>query len=210
SSPMCAGNTRTFRTGAERSMSASTHGPCRTDSGSMRTSMGSSTGSSNTSRMTVAGTANGSTARGSPPSTPRSTPSSGCSTIRSAPETLRGSRRPAARVATARCGGEEYLLARGLFRRRSSGEPFDDRVFVLFHPRRWFYGVLPAADCFRRAAHADAAAPDLRMTDAIESIRSEREDDGSWLQGHRLGGDVRFHVDVRPGQPSKWVTFHAC
>lgn len=48
------------------------------------------------------------------------------------------------------------------------------------------------------------------MTDAIESIRSEREDDGSWLQGDRLGGDVRFHVDVRPGQPSKWVTFHAC
>src|SRR5699024_5536436 len=40
----------------------------------------------------------------------------------------------AARVAKARCGGEEYLLARDLFRRRSSGEPFDDRVFVLFPP----------------------------------------------------------------------------
>lgn len=116
----------------------------------------------------------------------------------------------AARVANARSGGEEYLLARGLFRRRSSGEPFDDRVFVLFHPRRWFYGVLPAADYFRRASQADSAVPDLRMTDAIESIRNQREDDGSWRQGHRLGGDAWFHVDVPPGQPSKWVTFHAC
>ena len=115
----------------------------------------------------------------------------------------------AARVAKARSEGEEYLLARDLFRRRSSGEPFDDRVFVLFHPRRWFYGVLPAADYFRRASQAEAAAPDLRMTEAIESIRGEREDDGSWLQGHRLEGDVWFHVDVLPGQPSKWVTFHA-
>src|SRR5699024_12620540 len=84
---------------------------------------------------------------------------------------------------------------------RRSGEPFDDRVFVLCHPRRWFYGVLPAADYFRRASQAEAAAPDLSMTEAIESIRGEREDDGSWLQGHRLEGDVWFHVDVLPGQP---------
>lgn len=114
-----------------------------------------------------------------------------------------------ARVAKARARGEEYLLTRDLFRRQSSGVPFDDRVFALFHPRRWFYGILPATDYLRRAAQADRAVPDPRMSEAIESIRTQREDDGSWLQGHRHDGEVWFHVDVDPGQPSKWVTLQA-
>ncbi|MGO2862228.1 MAG: squalene cyclase [Brevibacterium sp.] len=114
-----------------------------------------------------------------------------------------------ARVAEARARGEEYLLTRDLFRRQSSGVPFDDRVFALFHPRRWFYGILPATDYLRRAAQADRAVPDPRMSEAIESIRTQREDDGSWLQGHRHDGEVWFHVDVDPGQPSKWVTLQA-
>ncbi|MGO2037859.1 MAG: squalene cyclase [Brevibacterium sp.] len=114
-----------------------------------------------------------------------------------------------ARVSEARTRGEEYLLTRDLFRRQSSGEPFDDRVFALFHPRRWFYGILPATDYLRRAAQVDRAVPDPRMSEAIESIRSQREDDGFWLQGHRHDGEVWFHVDVDPGQPSKWVTLQA-
>lgn len=115
----------------------------------------------------------------------------------------------AARVAQARARGESYLLARDLFRRRSSGEPFDGRVFTLFHPRRWFYGILPALDYFRRATQADEDAPDARLREGIEIIRRQRVDNGAWMQGHRLDGDVWFHVDVPAGQPSKWVIFQA-
>ncbi|WP_102192151.1 squalene cyclase [Microbacterium aurantiacum] len=114
-----------------------------------------------------------------------------------------------ARVAAARRGGEEYLLNRALFRRRSTGEPFNEWVFSLAHPRRAYYNVLAGADYFRGAAEADGSAPDLRMTDAIENIRSQRQPDGRWLQGHRLPGAVWLHQDAPAGEPSKWVTLQA-
>ncbi|SDR85600.1 hypothetical protein SAMN04489751_0641 [Brevibacterium sandarakinum] len=115
----------------------------------------------------------------------------------------------AARVAEARAGGEEYLLERDLFRRRSTGQPFYSRVFSLAHPRRAYYHVLAAADYFRAAAAADGTRADPRMAEVMENIRSQRQADGTWLQGHRLDGDVWFHVDAPSGQPSKWVTFQA-
>lgn len=115
----------------------------------------------------------------------------------------------AARVRSARADGEEYLLRRGLFRRLSTGEPFGERVFTLAHPRRWYYNVLAAADYFRAASLADSTAPDVRMVDAIEVIRTQQQPDGTWLQGRRLAGDVWFHQDVPEGEPSKWVTFQA-
>lgn len=113
------------------------------------------------------------------------------------------------RVRSARAGGEEYLLQRGLFRRLSTGEPFADVAFSLAHPRRAYYNVLAAADYFRAAGLADGTAPDGRMAEAIEIIRGQRQPDGTWLQGHRLAGDVWFHQDVVKGEPSKWVTLQA-
>lgn len=113
------------------------------------------------------------------------------------------------RVAEARSRGEEYLLKRDLFRRLSSGRPFYSRAFSLAHPRRAYYHVLAAADYFREGALADVRRPDPRMTEAIENIRSQRQPDGAWLQGHRLDGEVWFHVDAPSGESSKWVTFQA-
>lgn len=115
----------------------------------------------------------------------------------------------AQRVAAARRAGEEYLLRRALFRRLSTGEPVADWVLRLAHPRRAYYNVLAAADYFRAAAIADGGAPDARMAEAIEYIRSLRQPDGRWLQGHRLAGEVWFHVDVPAGEPSKWLTLFA-
>ncbi|WP_210604949.1 squalene cyclase [Brevibacterium oceani] len=114
-----------------------------------------------------------------------------------------------ARVQHARAGGEEYLLSRDLFRRRGTGEPFDGRALALFHPRRWFYGILPALDHFREARMLDGLAPDPRMAEAVELVRNRRSADGTWNQDHRLDGDVWFDVDVPPGEPSKWVTLQA-
>ncbi|WP_197678145.1 hypothetical protein [Brevibacterium siliguriense] len=115
----------------------------------------------------------------------------------------------AARVRQARVRGEAYLLSRDLFRRRSTGEPFDGRALALFHPRRWFYGILPALDYFREAASIDGTVVDPRMAEAVESVRSRRSDDGRWNQEHRLDGVVWFHTDVPSGEPSKWVTLQA-
>lgn len=115
----------------------------------------------------------------------------------------------AERVVAARARGEEYLLRRELFRTLSTGEPFYSRVFSFAHPRRAYYNALAAADYFRAAADADGTEPDSRMAEAIEAIRSQRQSGGTWLQGHRLDGDVWFHVDGPTGEPSKWVTLQA-
>jgi len=113
------------------------------------------------------------------------------------------------RARAVRHGGEEYLLRRSLFRKLSTGEPFNEWTLSLAHPRRAYYNVLAAADYFRAAALADGTAPDPRMADAIEHIRAQRQPDGTWVQGHRLQGKVWFHVDAPTGEPSKWVTHQA-
>ncbi|ROP36453.1 squalene cyclase [Saccharothrix texasensis] len=108
----------------------------------------------------------------------------------------------------ARRAGEEYLLARGLFRRLSTGEPVAPWVNRFSYPFRWFYSVLNAAEHFRRASLLDGTPPDPRMADAIELIRAERQPDGTWLQARRHPGRVWFEVDVPPGEPSKWLTLY--
>ncbi|HEV7649551.1 MAG TPA: squalene cyclase [Actinophytocola sp.] len=106
----------------------------------------------------------------------------------------------------ARRAGEEYLLARGLFRRLSTGEPVAPWVGRFAYPFRWHFNVLNAAEYFRRAALFDGTAPDPRMHDAIELIRAARQPDGTWLQAYRHPGRVWFEVDAPAGEPSKWLT----
>jgi hypothetical protein len=108
----------------------------------------------------------------------------------------------------ARRGGEEYLLERRLLRVLSTGEPVGPWVTRFAHPCRWVYSALNAAEYFRAAALHDGVAPDPRLADAIAVIRAARRPDGTWLQEHRHPGRVWFDVDVPPGEPSKWLTFH--
>ncbi|MFG1645688.1 squalene cyclase [Amycolatopsis sp. NPDC049252] len=107
---------------------------------------------------------------------------------------------------SARRGGEEYLLERGLFRRLSTGEPVAPWVSRFAYPFRWHYDVLNAADYFRQACQLDGTPPDPRMAEAIELIRAAWQPDGTWLQGRRQPGRVWFEVDVPEGEPSKWLT----
>ncbi|RSM49149.1 squalene cyclase [Amycolatopsis balhimycina DSM 5908] len=104
----------------------------------------------------------------------------------------------------ARQAGEEYLLERRLFRRRSTGEPIAPWVREFGYPFRWRYDVLNAASYFR-----DADRPDERMAEAIALIREARQPDGTWLQRRTDAGRVWFAVDVPAGQPSKWLTLFA-
>lgn len=109
----------------------------------------------------------------------------------------------------ARRAGGEYLLERRLMYRLSTGELVAPWVTRFAYPFRSFYSVLNAADYFRAAALHDGSAPDPRLADAIDVIRAARRPDGTWLQERRHPGRVWFEVDVPPGEPSPWLTFHS-
>ncbi|WP_457948724.1 squalene cyclase [Pseudarthrobacter sp. alpha12b] len=114
-----------------------------------------------------------------------------------------------AELRAARHRGEEYLLERKLLYRMATREQVAPWVSHFAYPFRWFYSALHALDYFRAAALYDDAAPDPRLADAIELVRSARQPDGTWIQERRHLGRVWFEVDVPPGEPSKWLTFHA-
>ncbi len=109
----------------------------------------------------------------------------------------------------ARRGGEEFLLERGLFRRRSTGEPADAAYLLLAHPRRWHYDVLRALDYFRASVLASGAPVDPRLADALAHLRGRRLADGRWPLDVRHRGRQWFEVDEGVGMPSRWVTLSA-
>jgi hypothetical protein len=114
---------------------------------------------------------------------------------------------PASREA--RRSGEEYLLERNLFRRLSNGEPADEQFLSFLHPSRWHYDVLRALDYFWSAAALTAAAPDQRLGEPIDYVRSRRLGNGSWPLDRSLPGRVWFEVDDGAGKPSRWLTLRA-
>ena len=70
----------------------------------------------------------------------------------------------------ARRRGEEYLLERKLFRRKSSGEIVNPAWLQFSFPTYWHYDVLRALDYFR----AVGEKPDARMEEAMAMLRSKR------------------------------------
>ena len=109
----------------------------------------------------------------------------------------------------ARRSGEAFLLERNLFRRLSTGEPADQRFLSFLHPNRWRYDVLRALDYFRFSAMRAGAAPDPRLDEAIDHVRSRRLEDGTWPLDWSPKGRVWFEVDDGQGKPSRWVTLRA-
>jgi hypothetical protein len=109
----------------------------------------------------------------------------------------------------ARHTGEEFLLERGLFRRLSTGEPADEQFLHFVYPNRWHYDVLRALDYFRSAGVLTGAAPDPRLGDAVDHVRSRRREDGTWLLDRVLPGRTWFSLDDGEGRPSRWVTLRA-
>jgi hypothetical protein len=109
----------------------------------------------------------------------------------------------------ARRSGEEYLLERAVFRRLSTGEAADERFLLFAHPNRWRYDVLRGLDYFRSAAALTGAAPDPRLGEAIDHVRSRRLEDGTWPLDWSPPGRVWFDVDDGQDEPSRWVTLRA-
>ncbi|NND75939.1 MAG: hypothetical protein HKN44_13115 [Ilumatobacter sp.] len=109
------------------------------------------------------------------------------------------------RVRAARRSGEEYLLERRLFRRKSTGEIVEPRYLEFGFPHYWRYDILRALDYFRRAG----AEPDPRMEEAIDVLRSKRQPDGRWLLDAIHPGRVHFDIEPDVGAPSRWNTLRA-
>jgi hypothetical protein len=110
-----------------------------------------------------------------------------------------------AEVSEARRGGEEYLLERRLFRRKSTGEIIDAAYLEFAFPYYWHYDVLRALDYFRRSG----AHPEERMSEAIGIVRSKRRPDGRWLLDRVHPGRVHFDLEDGVGAPSRWNTLRA-
>jgi hypothetical protein len=109
----------------------------------------------------------------------------------------------------ARSSGEEYLLQRNLFRRLSTGEAADEEFLTFLYPSRWHYDVLRALDYFRSAGILTGTAPDPRLADAVEHVRSRQLPDSRWLLDRSLPGRVWFELDDGAGKPAPWVTLRA-
>ena len=108
-------------------------------------------------------------------------------------------------VREARRSGEEYLLERNLFRRKSTGEVVDPAWLQFSFPTRWHYDVLRALEYFRSVG----AVPDSRMDEAIDLLRSKKQPDGTWLLENTHPGRVHFAIEDGDSQPSRWNTLRA-
>ena len=108
-------------------------------------------------------------------------------------------------IAEARRRGAEYLLERGMFRRRSTGEPADPAFLTFSFPTRYYYDVLRGLDYLRDAG----VTPDARIDDAISVIRRRRRADGTWLLDDSHTEALDLTVGETIGEPSRWNTLRA-
>jgi hypothetical protein len=115
-----------------------------------------------------------------------------------------------AEVAAARIRGQEYLLARGLFRRLSTGEVIapnkGDGDWLRFSfPNGWRYDILRALDYLREAG----VTPDERVAEAIGVVESKRDANGRWPLEHAHHDKLLVNLNEREGESSRWITLHA-
>jgi hypothetical protein len=114
-------------------------------------------------------------------------------------------------LTAARLRGQEYLLDRRLFRRRSTGEVIErDRkggaAWSRFaFPTWWHYDVLRGLDYLRRAG----VTPDERVAEAIALVSSKRDGDGRWPLEITHPGRMPVETDEGEGRPSRWNTLRA-
>jgi len=114
-------------------------------------------------------------------------------------------------VTAARLRGQEYLLERRLFRRRSTGEVIErdrkgDAAWTRFaFPTWWHYDVLRGLEHLRRAG----VPPDERVAEAINLVASKRDDDGRWPLETLYPGKMSVETDEGEGRPSRWNTLRA-
>ncbi|MEO5951215.1 MAG: hypothetical protein ABIQ44_01985 [Chloroflexia bacterium] len=105
----------------------------------------------------------------------------------------------------ARLRGQEYLLERGMLRRLSTGEVVDADFTRFSFPTWWYYDVLRGLEYMRRAG----VAPDDRVAEAIELVRSKRDAEGKWILENEHSGTKAIDLGEEEGKPSRWNTLRA-
>jgi hypothetical protein len=108
-------------------------------------------------------------------------------------------------ITAARQRGEEYLLERSLFRRKSTGEPVSPGYLEFSYPPQWHYDVLRALDHFRLAG----GRPDARLDEAVALVRDKQQPDGTWLLENTHPGAVHVVFEDGDSRPSRWNTLRA-
>jgi hypothetical protein len=108
------------------------------------------------------------------------------------------------RTLVARQRGEQYLLERALFRRRSTGQVPEPAWLGFSFPTRWHYDVLRGLEYFRGADRKDPV-----LGEAIELVRSKQRDDGTWLLENTHPGAVHVELEEGDNRPSRWNTLRA-
>jgi len=114
-------------------------------------------------------------------------------------------------IRQARLRGQEYLLARRLFRRRSTGEAIArDRkggfAWTRFaFPVWWHYDVLRGLEYLRSAG----VAYEERLAEAVEMVAAKRDGGGQWPLETRYPGVMPIELEQGEGQPSRWNTLRA-
>ena len=113
--------------------------------------------------------------------------------------------RDPAEVRAARLRGQEYLLERRLFRRKSTGEVIDDDWLRFAFPTWHYYDVLRGLDYLRDAS----AEPEPRIREAIDVVERNRGVDGRWPLQRVHEGEAHVDIDEGEGKPSRWNTLRA-
>lgn len=108
-------------------------------------------------------------------------------------------------VASARRRGEEYLLARHLQRRLSTGAIINTEWTNLVFPPLWHYDILRALDYMRKAE----VGKDHRLDEAADAVRSARAADGRWSLDARHRGTLYPQMVGDVGEPNRWITLLA-
>ena len=110
-----------------------------------------------------------------------------------------------AAVRRARRRGEEYLLARRLFRSRRTGEIIDKRWLRFAYPPFWHYDVLRALDYLR----SSGSRPDPRVREAVEVVVARRHQNGRWPLNFLHPERVPLQMESAVGSASRWNTLRA-
>ena len=108
-------------------------------------------------------------------------------------------------IARARHRGEEYLLSRRMFRRRSTGDVVHPSFVTFSFPPRYGYDVLRGLDYLRDAG----VAPDERIDEAVGVVRDRRQADGRWLLDGSHPDAIAVALGESIGEPSRWNTLRA-
>ncbi len=108
-------------------------------------------------------------------------------------------------VTDARLRAQEYLLARHMFRRLSTGEVINRNWLRFSFPPTWHYDVLRGLDYLRSAGDE----PDERVVEAIDLVVKKQHQNGRWpLQNPHLD-QVNFVMEGPAGTASRWNTLRA-